>query len=178
STRPITGATARTSGSTRRCGIASSGPSTRPTSTPSGAPAAPGPRTRAAARSGAEEPPPPARAEEIDRATEELRAARRHGPPVELPRQPEPVDDDGLLRTELPDALGAVAAPDAALLHAAHRDVGDGEVDEDVVHAHRARLDPARDPRPARRVPRPHARREPVARVVREPDRLLLVAHA
>src|SRR6266849_5406719 len=125
-----------------------------------------------------EQLPPPARAEEVERAPEELHLARRHRPPVDLGLHAEAVDDHALLRAELADAALAVAGADAALLPAAHRHLGDRVVDHHVVHAHRARLYAAGDARAARQVPGPHAGVEAVARVVGQADRLLLVADA
>src|SRR5947199_8922611 len=86
------------------------------------------PRARAVLRP--EQLPAPARAEEVERAPEELHLSRRHRPPVDLGLHAEAVDDDRLLRAELAEAARAVAVADAALLPAAHRHLGDRVVDE------------------------------------------------
>src|SRR2546428_11832216 len=104
-----------------------------------------------------EQLPAPARAEEVERAPEELHLSRRHRPPVDLGLHAEAVDDDRLLRAELADAARAVAVADAALLPATHRHLGDRVVDEHVVDAHGARLDAAGDARAAGEVPGPPA---------------------
>src|SRR2546426_3310462 len=132
------------------------------------------PRARAVLRP--EQLPAPARAEEVERAPEELHLSRRHRPPVDLGLHAEAVDDHRLLRAELADAARAVAVADAALLPAAHRDLGDGVVDEHVVHAHRARLHAAGDARAAREAPGPHAGVEAVAGLVGAADSLPPVA--
>src|SRR5436190_15807595 len=134
------------------------------------------PRARAVLRP--EQLPAPARAEEVERAPEELHLSRRHRPPVDLGLHAEAVDDDRLLRAELADAARAVAVADAALLPAAHRHLGDRVVDEHVVDAHGARLDAAGDSRAAGEVPGPHAGVEAVARVVGAADPLLFGPHA
>src|SRR5436309_13564118 len=64
-----------------------------------------------------EQLPAPARAEDVERAAEELHLSRRHRPPVDLGLHAEAVDDDRLLRAELADAARAVAGADAALPH-------------------------------------------------------------
>src|SRR3989442_12623011 len=80
-----------------------------------------------------EQLPPPAGAEEIERAPEELHLPRRHREPVDLGLHAEAVDDHALLRAELADAALAVAGADAALLPAAHQHLGDRVIDQHVV---------------------------------------------
>src|SRR5438034_2541093 len=62
---------------------------------------------------------------------------------------------------------------EAGLLVAAERDPGERRVRH--VDPDRARLDPPREPVPAGGIARPHGRHQPVAHVVRDPDRVLLV---
>src|SRR5258705_2854925 len=71
----------------------------------------------------------------------------------------------------------AVHAADAALLAPAEGTLRDRVRGHAVVDHHAARLEPAREPLAPRRVTRPHARLQAVAAVVREAQRLVLVAH-
>src|SRR5215213_425420 len=102
------------------------------------------------------------------------RAVREH---VRLALRAHPGHQYGLRLAVLLDALGAVAHADARLAHAAERKLLRGVVDDAVVHARVAGLDAGGEALALVDVLGPDARVEPVARVVGELDRLLLVAH-
>src|SRR5262249_34366903 len=119
-----------------------------------------------AARGGA--PPPPAHS----RPARGGRGTRRR--PPASPR----LDQDRLTDAELPQPLGAaVTRADAALLDAAEGQPGNAGGDEALVDAGVAALDALREGDAALDVTRPHARVEPVAAVVGEPQRLIGIAH-
>src|SRR3954451_18675116 len=94
-----------------------------------------------------------------------------------LPAHREPGDQNGLPRAVLPDALAPVARPEPRLARAAERRLLSQVVHQCVVHTCAAGRQPPRDPLALGGVAGEHARVEPVAGVVGEPDRLLRVAH-
>src|SRR5947207_7692269 len=82
-------------------------------------------------------------------------------------------DEDALrLQIEV-ERLEPELAAEARLLVAAERDAGERRVRR--VDPNRPGLDPAREAMAARGIARPHRRHQPVAHVVRDADRILLV---
>src|SRR5215211_9356861 len=112
-----------------------------------------------------------------DRLLHHLRHSRAVREHVRLALGAHPGDQDRLRLAVLLDALGAVAHADARLAHAAERKLLRGVVDDAVVDAGAAGLDARRQSLALVDVLGPDARVQPVARVVGELDRLLLVAH-
>src|SRR3954454_1371194 len=102
------------------------------------------------------------------------RAVREH---VRLLLRPHARDQDRLRLAVLLDALRAVAHADAGLAGPAERQLLRRVVDDAVVHAGVAGLDARGQPLALVDVLGPYARVQPVARVVGQPDGLLLVAH-
>src|SRR3954452_22528767 len=86
--------------------------------------------------------PPAAPVKQLDPALEQ--AARRGavGVHVEVAAERQPRDEHRLVLGELADPAGAVAVAEPGRLRAAHREVEREGVEQRVVDAHRARLEP------------------------------------